>query len=56
MFTTDNGDEQLEEPYACTATDPNKRCKLMFNMTGIDSADYPKDEYVDVLCKCSLKD
>ena len=57
LFTTDSGDEELESPYACTATDPNKRCKIVFDLgetAGVK--DTPKESYVDVLCKCSLKD
>lgn len=42
--------QELASPYACTATDPNKRCKIVFE------ADTPKEDYVDVLCRCSLSD
>jgi len=42
--------KEIEWPYSCTATDPNKRCQIVFE------ADTPQEAYVDVLCRCALTD
>jgi len=38
------------EPYNCTATDPNKKCQIVYEQGK------PEENYVEVLCRCSMSD
>ena len=41
-----------DNPYNCTATDPNKKCQIVYDNAGslTDTGSF------DVLCKCSMGD
>ena len=37
-------------PYNCTATDPNKRCQIVYE------EGTPQEGHVEVFCRCSMSD
>jgi len=37
-------------PYNCTATDPNKKCQIWYELGT------PQEEHVEVFCRCSMSD
>jgi len=41
---------QTNAPYNCTATDPNKRCQIVFEEGTANQGN------LDVLCRCSMSD
>lgn len=43
-------DEQTNAPYNCTATDPNKKCRIIYE------EGTPQEGEVEVLCRCSMSD
>lgn len=42
--------EKTNAPYNCIATDPNKKCQIVYE------EGTPAENYVEVLCKCSMSD
>ena len=45
------GDDQVTNaPYNCTATDPNKKCKIIYE------EGTAQEGVVEVLCRCSMAD
>lgn len=43
-------DRQTNAPYNCTATDPNKKCRIIYE------EGTPQEGEVEVLCRCSMSD
>lgn len=41
---------KTNDPYNCTASDPNKRCQIVFEEGN------EQEDYVEVFCRCSLSD
>ena len=43
--------KETNNPYNCTATDPDKKCQIIY-----EESDPSKKGSVDVFCRCSMSD